>query len=148
MASMVQANQTNRAAPAIKAEAIAAHQTSAEPLPYPPPRAVESKSIYAPSRAREGRERAERIPLGIICVLAATILLAGSSALSKWLVGTYPIGEILFGRGAPALVGSSLAILPAAGLGGFRTKRLRDHMLRGIFQSSAQPFPVIRFRFM
>ena len=72
MASMVQANQTNRAAPAIKAEAIAAHQTSAEPLPYPPPRAVESKSIYPPSRAREGRERAERIPLGIICVLAAT----------------------------------------------------------------------------
>src|SRR6266566_1507828 len=90
MASMAQANQTNRAATAIKAEAIAAHQMSAEPFPYPPLRAVESKSIYPPSRAREGRERAERIPLGIICVLAATILLAGSSALSKWLVGTYP----------------------------------------------------------
>jgi hypothetical protein len=57
MASMVQANQTNRAASAIKAEAIAAHQTSAEPFPYPPPRAVESKSIYPPSRARKGTRR-------------------------------------------------------------------------------------------
>jgi drug/metabolite transporter (DMT)-like permease len=148
MVSMVQANQTNRAAPAIKAEAIAAHQTSAEPLPYPPPRAVESKSIYPPSRAREGRERAERIPLGIICVLAATILFAGSSALSKWLVGTYPIGEMLFVRAAAALVGSSLVILPATGLGVFRTKRLRDHMLRGISQSSAQTFLVIAFSLM
>jgi drug/metabolite transporter (DMT)-like permease len=148
MASMVQANQTNWAAPAIKAEAIAAHQTSAEPLPYPPPHAVESKSIYPPSRAREGRERAERIPLGIICGLAATILLAGSSALSKWLVGTYPIGEMLFVRAAAALVGSSLAILPATGLGVFRTKRLRDHMLRGISQSSAQTFLVIAFSLM
>src|SRR6266481_6845972 len=119
MASMVQANQTNSAAPAIKAEAIAAHQTSAEPLPYPPPRAVESKSIYPPSRAREGRERAERIPLGIICVLAATILLAGSSALSKWLVGTYPIGEMLFIRAAAALSARASRSCPRLGLGCF-----------------------------
>src|SRR5258708_27942152 len=113
MASMVQANQTNRAAPAIKAEAIAAHQTSAEPLPYPPPRSVESKSIYPPSRAREGRERAERIPLGIICVLAATILFAGSSTLSKWVLGAYPIGTLLFCRSVPARVGSRHAIPPS-----------------------------------
>src|SRR5260370_29127355 len=127
MASMVQATQTRRAAPAIKAEAIAAHQTSAEPFPYPPPRAVESKSICPPSRAREGRERAERIPLGIICVLAATILLAGSSALSKWLVGTYPIGQMLVARAAAARGGSGLAVLPAAGVSVVRTKRLADH---------------------
>ena len=63
MASMVQANQTNRAAPTIKTEAVAAHQTSAEPLPHHPPRAVEAKSIYSTSRAWE---RTERIPLGII----------------------------------------------------------------------------------
>jgi hypothetical protein len=104
--TMVQANQTNRAAPTIKAEAVAAHQTSAEPLSHPPSRAVETKSIYPPSRAWEGRARAERIPLGIICMLAATILFAGSSALSKWLVATYPIGEMLFIRTAAALVRS------------------------------------------
>src|SRR6266404_4659939 len=148
MASMVQAKQTNRAAPTIKAEAAAAHQTSAEPILYPPPRAVENKSIYLPLRAREGRQRAERIPLGIICMLAATILIAGSSALSKWLVATYPIGEMLFVRAAVALVGSSLAILPATGLGVFRTKRLRDHMLRGISHSCAQTSLVIAFSLM
>jgi drug/metabolite transporter (DMT)-like permease len=148
MASMVQAKQTNRAAPTIKAEAAAAHQTSAEPLLYPPPRAVENKSIYLPLRAREGRQRAERIPLGIICMLAATILIAGSSALSKWLVATYPIGEMLFVRAAVALVGSSLAILPATGLSVFRTKRLRDHMLRGISHSCAQTSLVIAFSLM
>jgi len=142
---MVQANQTNRAAPTIKAEAVAAHQTSAEPLPHPPPRAVETKSIYSSSRAWD---RAERIPLGIICTLAATILFAGSSALSKWLVATYPIGEMLFVRTAAALVGSSLVILPATGLAVFRTKRLRDHMLRGISQSCAQTSLVIAFSLM
>jgi drug/metabolite transporter (DMT)-like permease len=145
---MVQANQTKRAAPTIKVEAVAAHQTSAEPLPHPPPRAVEAESICPPSRSCEGRERAERILLGIICMLAATILFAGSSALSKWLVATYPIGEMLFVRAAAALVGSSLVILPATGLRVFRTKRLRDHMLSGIFQSCAQTSLVIAFSVM
>src|SRR5258708_31350643 len=79
---------------------------------------------------------------------AATILIEGSRALSKWLVATYPIGEMLFVRAAAALVGSSLAILPATGLSVFRTKRLRDHMLRGISQSSAQTFVVIAFSLM
>src|SRR5262250_1644182 len=65
--------------------------------------------------------RQERIPLGIVLMLIATILFAGSSALSKWLVATYPIGEMLFVRAATALVGSSLAILPATGLSVFRT---------------------------
>ena len=143
---MVQANQTNKAD--YKAEAVAAPQTSAEPLPNPPPRMVEAKSIYPPSRAWEGRARAERIPLAIICMLAATILLAGSGALSKWLVATYPIGEMLFVRAAAALVGSSLVILPATGLAVFRTKRLRDHMLRGISQSCAQSFLIIALSLM
>src|SRR5260370_15781200 len=136
---MVQATQTNRAAPTIKAEAVAAHQTSAEPPHHPPPRAVETKSIYPTSRTWE---RAERIPLGIICMLAATILFAGSSALSKWLVATYPIGEMLFVGAPAALVGASLVILPATGLAVFRTKRLRDHMLRRVSQSCRQTFLV------
>jgi drug/metabolite transporter (DMT)-like permease len=81
-------------------------------------------------------------------MLIATILFAGSSALSKWLVATYPIGEMLFVRAASALIGSALVILPATGLSVFRTKRLRDHMLRGISQSSAQTFLVIAFSLM
>src|SRR5712671_413064 len=118
------------------AEAGAALKTTSEHPPRPSP------------RTGERRERSERIPLGIAYMLVATILFAGSSALSKWLVATYPIGEMLFVRAAAALVGSSLVILPATGLGVFRTKRLRDHMLRGISQSCAQTFLLIAFSLM
>ena len=92
--------------------------------------------------------RQERVPLAIVFMLVATILFAGSSALSKWLVAAYPIGEMLFVRAATALIGSSLVILPMTGLAVFRTKRLRDHMVRGISQSCAQTFLIIAFSLM
>ena len=92
--------------------------------------------------------RQDRIPLGILYMLIATILFAGSSALSKWLVATYPIGEMLFVRAVTALIGASLVILPATGLAVFRTRRPRDHMLRGISQSCAQTFLIIAFSLM
>jgi drug/metabolite transporter (DMT)-like permease len=113
-------------------------------VPGPPDRPPQAAS----ARAREGRQAAERIPLGIICMLIATILFAGSSALSKWLVATYPIGQMLFMRAAAALVGSSLVILPVTGLAVFRTKRLRDHTLRSVSQACAQSFLVIAFSLM
>jgi hypothetical protein len=60
--------------------------------------------------------RKERIPLGIAYMIAATVLFAGSSATSKWLVATYPVGEVLFSRSATSLVGASLVILPYTAL--------------------------------
>jgi drug/metabolite transporter (DMT)-like permease len=92
--------------------------------------------------------RQERIPLGILFMLVATILFAGSSALSKWLVATYPIGEMLFMRAATALIGTSLVILPATGLAVFRTRRLRDHVMRGVSQSCSQTFLIVAFSLM
>jgi drug/metabolite transporter (DMT)-like permease len=100
------------------------------------------------AHVREDRQAAERIPLGIIYMLVATILFAGSSALSKWLVATYPIGQMLFMRAAAGLVGTSLVILPVTGFGVFRTKRLRDHMLRSVSQACAQTFLVVAFSLM
>ncbi len=111
-------------------------------------KATSERPSHPSPRKGERRERSERIPLAIAYMLVATILFAGSSALSKWLVATYPIGEMLFVRAAAALIGSSLVILPATGLSVFRTKRLRDHMLRGISQSCAQTFLVIAFSLM
>ena len=92
--------------------------------------------------------REERIPLGIAYMLAATVLFAGSSAASKWLVASYPIGEVLFSRSATSLVGVSLAILPFTGLAVFRTRRLRDHAMRGVSQASSQVFLLIAFSMM
>jgi drug/metabolite transporter (DMT)-like permease len=98
--------------------------------------------------AEKSTVRQEHIPLGILHMLVATVLFAGSSALTKWLVQAYPIGEVLFVRAVTSLVGASLVILPYAGLAVFRTKRLRDHLVRGVSQSCSQVFLVIAFSLM
>ncbi len=92
--------------------------------------------------------REERIPLGIAYMISATVLFAGSSATSKWLVAAYPIGEVLFSRSATSLVGASLAILPYAGFAVFRTKRPGAHLMRGVSQASSQAFLLIAFSMM
>jgi drug/metabolite transporter (DMT)-like permease len=107
-----------------------------------------TQTSTAQKTSEKGWVRQERIPLGILYMLIATIAFAGSSALSKWLIATYPIGEMLFMRNASGLVGISLVILPATGLKVFRTKRLRDHILRGVSQSCSQTFLVIAFSLM
>src|ERR1700686_4875284 len=92
--------------------------------------------------------REERIPLGIAYMIASTVLFAGSSATSKWLVATYPVGEGLFSRSATALVGAFLIILPYSGLAVFRTKRPGAHLMRGISQGTSQAFLLIAFSLM
>jgi drug/metabolite transporter (DMT)-like permease len=102
----------------------------------------------APSpRLAEGR-RAENIPLAIVFMLTASILFQGSSALSKWLIETYPIGEMLFVRAAASLAVASAVILPVTGLTVFRTKRLHDHLFRNISQCTAQTFVVVAMSLM
>jgi drug/metabolite transporter (DMT)-like permease len=95
----------------------------------------------------EGR-KAENIPLGILCMLVSTVMFQISGVLSKWLVETYPIGEMLFMRTATSLAVASAVILPAAGLGVFRTRRLHDHLFRNISQGTAQTFIVIAMSMM
>jgi drug/metabolite transporter (DMT)-like permease len=94
------------------------------------------------------RLRQERIPLGILHMIAATIVFAGSSALTKWLVATYPVGEVLFVRAVASLIGAGALILPYAGFAVFRTARLRDHLVRGVSQACSQTFLVIAFSLM
>jgi len=92
--------------------------------------------------------RRDHVPLGIAFMLAATVMFAGSSALSKWQVVEYPVGEVLFVRTVTSLLVCSLLILPAAGLGVFRTNRRYDHFMRGIAQATSQSFIVIAFSMM
>ena len=92
--------------------------------------------------------RADRIPLGIFYMLTATVLFAGSSALSKWQVDSYSFIDVLFLRSLSALVLCSLLILPRTGLIVFRTHRLRDHIGRNITQGCAQACIVIAFGLM
>jgi drug/metabolite transporter (DMT)-like permease len=104
-------------------------------------------SVSSPPARSEGW-KAENIPLGILYMLTASILFQGSSAVSKWLIETYPIGEMLFMRAVTSLAVASIVILPVTGLGVFRTKRLHDHLLRNISQSSAQGFVSIAMSMM
>jgi drug/metabolite transporter (DMT)-like permease len=93
-------------------------------------------------------ERREHVPLGIFYMVGATTLFAASSAASKWLVASYPIGEVLFTRTAVALVTCALFIMPHTGLAVFRTQRLRHHVLRSVSQGCSQSFLLIAFSLM
>jgi drug/metabolite transporter (DMT)-like permease len=93
-------------------------------------------------------ERREHVPLGILYMIGATVVFAGSSAVSKWLVARYPIGEVLFTRTAVALATCALFILPQTGLAVFRTRRLSHHVMRSVSQSCSQTFLLIAFSLM
>ena len=88
------------------------------------------------------RRRADHIPLGIALMLGATVMYAGSTALSKWQVASYSFAEVLFFRTAVSLVVCAALILPRTGITVFRTKRLRDHAARSAdADGGAEPDP-------
>jgi drug/metabolite transporter (DMT)-like permease len=78
-------------------------------------------------------------------MIGATMMFAGSSAVSKWLVDRYPVGEVLFTRNAVSLLLCAAFILPRSGLRAFRTGRLRHHALRSLSQGISQTFLLIAF---
>ena len=87
--------------------------------------------------------RADRVPRGILFMLGATVMYAGSTALSKWQVASYPFPEVLFFRTFVSLIVVSLLILPRHGFAVFRTQRLRDHAGRSATQTVAQSLILI-----
>jgi drug/metabolite transporter (DMT)-like permease len=92
--------------------------------------------------------RADRVPRGILYMLAATVMYAGSTALSKWQVASYSFAEVLCVRSVVSLIVVSLLILPRHGLLVFRTQRLRDHAGRSATQSVAQSMILIALSLM
>jgi len=104
----------------------------------------ESRAAARPTRP----PRQERIPLGILYMIIATALFAGSSAISKLLVVTYPIGEILFSRCAVGLACVAAFILPRHGLAVFETQKLGAHALRSVSQMFSQTFILLAFSLM
>lgn len=81
-------------------------------------------------------------------MVGATVLFAGSSAISKWQVATYPVQEVLFIRTAVSLIACSLFILPQSGLAVFATQRLGAHVKRGVSQFVSQSCIVIALMLM
>jgi drug/metabolite transporter (DMT)-like permease len=106
----------------------------------------ESATAEAPVAAKPARRT--HIPLGIVYMLGATVMFAGSSAAAKWLVATYPIGEVLFLRQAGSLVVCSLFVLPFTGLTVFTTDRLKAHGIRAVSQGTSQTLIIIALSLM
>src|SRR5256885_3026166 len=98
--------------------------------------------------APAGPTRHERVPLGILYMVSAGLVFAVSSAVSKWLVATYPVGEVLFSRAVVSLVALGLFILPGTGLSVFHTRRPGAHVMRGLSQATSQTLLVIAFSLM
>jgi drug/metabolite transporter (DMT)-like permease len=99
-------------------------------------------------QAPEISKRQEHVPLGILYMVGATIVFAASSACSKWLVATYPVGEVLFTRSVVSLIACAAFILPTTGIAVFRTRRLRHHVLRSFSQFVSQSCLTIAFSLM
>src|SRR5712691_7408850 len=119
------------------------------PLPpslFPPEQRVTATSSVEQAPARPTRH--ERIPLAILYMVVAGLVFAGSSAASKWLVASYPVGEVLFSRAVVGLIALGAFILPGAGLAVFRTQRLGAHLVRGVSQTTSQTLLVIAFSLM
>jgi drug/metabolite transporter (DMT)-like permease len=92
--------------------------------------------------------RQERIPLAIGYMVAAGLLFSVTSAASKWLVETYPVGEVLFTRAVGGFIACAMFIVPMYGAGVFRTGRPGAHLLRGVSQTTSQALLLIAFSLM
>src|SRR5436190_12777104 len=92
--------------------------------------------------------RQERIPQAILFMVAAGMIFSFSSAASKWLVATYPVGEVLFSRVFVSLILFSAFALPTSGLAVLHTRRPSAHVLRSISQFTSQTLLLIAFSMM
>ena len=109
---------------------------------------IESANGTAPPPEPARPAQREHIPAAIGLMLIATFVFTCTSALSKWLIETYPIGEVLWSRVFIPLIGMSIIILPRAGLSVFHTTRFKGHLFRGVSQSCSQTFLMIAFSLM
>src|SRR5579863_8613257 len=109
---------------------------------------VSSVSVAGNANVAQPRGRTEDVPRAIILMVIATVLFSGASAASKWLVGIYPIGEVLFLRSLSSLISCAAVMLPVSGLAVFATRRPLDHLARGLSQSISQAALLIAFSLM
>jgi drug/metabolite transporter (DMT)-like permease len=87
----------------------------------------------------------DHVPRGIGCMVVATVLFATASALTKWQVGIYPVGEVVFCRSISSLVVCAAVMLPITGFQVFATKRPRAHLARGLSQATSQTLFALAF---
>ena len=90
----------------------------------------------------------DHVPRGIGCMVVATMMFSTASALTKWQVGIYPVGEVVFSRSISSLLVCGAVMLPMTGLSVFATRRPRDHLARGLSQATSQTLFALAFTLM
>ena len=96
----------------------------------------------------EALPMSDNVPLGIACMAGATLMFAASSAVMKFEVARYPLGEVMAARSLSSLLVCTAAVLPATGLAAFATRRPGAHVARGLSQAVSQTFTVIALWYM
>ena len=91
---------------------------------------------------------ASDVTRGIVCMIIATIAFAVTHALSKWLVASYPVGQVMFSRSLVGFAACAAFLLPVHGTSVFATKIPAAHWARGLSQSISQTFSVLAFSLM
>jgi len=92
--------------------------------------------------------RRDNIPLAIFLMIASGAVFNCANAASKWLIATYPLGEVLFSRTLVGLITVAAFILPTTGLAVYRTSKLRAHAMRACSQVGSQTMLLIAFSLM
>ncbi len=93
-------------------------------------------------------ERKEHIPLAIFLMISAGAIFSFSSAASKYLAQTYPVGEVLFSRVLVSFLVFSAFALPTTGISVFHTRRPLAHVMRSMSQFTSQTLLLIAFTMM
>lgn len=109
---------------------------------------MSADSVAQEDRPARQVERREHIPLAIGLMVASSLVFAGSSAASKWLVETYPVGEVLFSRALVSLLSIGVFILATSGFAVFYTRRPGAHVIRSVSQTTSQSLLLIAFSLM
>ncbi|MBK5957952.1 EamA family transporter [Rhodoplanes elegans] len=102
-------------------------------------------AVAAPAAAPR---RVDNVPLGILFMVGSTVMFAVSSALAKWLVALYPVGEVMAFRSISSLLVCSLFVLPFTGLSVFATRKPGQHVARGVSQAISQTLTVLAVSMM
>lgn len=126
---------------------LALHHTSV-PSGTAKKRLADRPAGDAPRPAGSYVKPLDNVPAGILYMTLASFLFAVSSAIAKWQVAIYPVGEVMFFRSASSLIVCAAVVLPFTGLRVFATSRPSAHIARGISQSISQTFTVIAFSLM
>jgi drug/metabolite transporter (DMT)-like permease len=102
----------------------------------------------AAAGASEPKLHNDHVPRGIACMVLATMMFSAASALTKWQVGIYPVGEVVFARSISSLLVCGAVMLPMTGFAVFATRRPLDHLARGLSQATSQTLFALAFTLM